>query len=123
NDMPGAIDQERIPLQSAQALVLLEEARQQINDLQLVLPGNGSLRGNASLAGDSAEVQLQAQRIDLQRLLSTLQATDLAGPISVKRDGPGQRLEARLSGRPMAIHALAELTPQEIVVQRAELQS
>lgn len=123
NSRPGPIDKQLIPVESLQADLLLTTTRQQMNSLQLSLPGGGRISGTATLEGQQGRLQLQAHQVDLRRLYAPLQATALNGPITVEMDGPQQQVEVRLSGKPMSIAARMDVTPQHIVLHEALLQS
>jgi translocation and assembly module TamB len=91
NAQPGTLDADRLPLISASAEVRLDSRRQQLTRLQLKLPNQATLDGHGELLqADNAnadrvgEFQFNVAALDLHALHTTLKATALRGPLTVK---------------------------------------
>lgn len=128
NAKPGALDKGLLPLVSANADVTLDAQTQQLSQVDIKLPGGGTLEGGGTVRGVGdgrlqGEFALQAQDIDLHALRSALRHSQLDGPLSVEFAGDTQQVELALSDPEFSISANADITPQQIEVGSARLQA
>ena len=110
NARPGRIDEDRLPLQSL-TVELQGEPRQPdklaLNDLALQFADSRGLTGRASgrgqWSGDAAELVLQLDAVQPQRIDARAAALSVAGPVTLRasqlRTQPNVELTAQLVGR------------------------
>ncbi|GIZ50216.1 translocation/assembly module TamB domain-containing protein [Noviherbaspirillum aridicola] len=124
NASPGRIDKGRLPLVSADMKVRLDAQRQQIEAVTLKLSGDGELSGKGEMRTDgSGEFSLQARDLDLNALHGALLRTSLDGPLTLRQADGRQTVGLDLADPSMQASADIELTPAQIGVQTARLQS
>lgn len=124
NASPGPFDRQLLPLVSLHARARLDASAQTLTDLKLSLLGNGTLAGSGTVrAGNQGQLVLQAQGLDLHALHSAMKPSKLAGPITLQLDGDNQQVSLKLADEQLNVSAQADLTPLEIALRSARLQS
>ncbi|MFC7517343.1 translocation/assembly module TamB domain-containing protein [Herbaspirillum sp. GCM10030257] len=124
NGKPGKIDEGRLPLDSAHAIVTLDTQKQQLSALQVKLPGNATLEGGGELkTSGNGEFSFRASKLDLRALHGALVTTDLAGPLDIKLDNGNQKIQLDLTGPRLSARVDAHLTPAAITLHAAQLVS
>lgn len=124
NAIPGPLDRQLLPLVSARAQVRLDAQSQQLEGLNVALPGNAVLEGGGKFGGKGpGSFTLRARRLDLNALNTALVSTSLNGPLTVQFEGEKQHVSADLKGPQLSIAAAATLSPQQLALQSAVLQS
>lgn len=121
NRLAGSLDRQRIPLESLQSTVDWQGERLALTGLELVLPGQGHLKGRGEFADRMLDLALEGGAIDAQRLHADLLPTRLGGPIRAQLGSDHQRVDLSLRDARYAIDAAANITSQAIEVSRLRL--
>jgi translocation and assembly module TamB len=124
NALPGAWNENRLPIASAQADLRLTKTVRQLSQLTLRLPGNARLNGSGELNEQGqGQLALTAEALNLHALHTALKTTRLDGPVSVKLDGKTQTVAVSLADADIGIKADAQLGPEQILLNQATLSS
>lgn len=123
NAKPGPADKNMLPLLWASAAVTLDAGMQRLARMNIILPDNGTLRGNGEIRDGKGHLSLQANRINLQALHTNLRQSTLGGRLVTRLAGDTQYLDLRLTEPAFSVIADAELNPQQIVLHSAKLQA
>lgn len=124
NGKPGKIDEGRLPLNSANAIVTLDTQKQQLSALQVKLAGNATLEGGGELkTSGNGEFSFRASKLDLHALHGALVTTNLAGPLDIKLDDGNQKVQLDLTGPRLSARVDADLKPAAITLHAAQLVS
>lgn len=107
NRQPGPLDQGRLPLASASLRLVAAGGKTLVQDIALVLPGGGSVRGDGEWNDDTLHLRLAVRRLDAARLTSTLRTTRFDGPLTLALGRARQ--SASLAWRDAAIAVDADL--------------
>jgi len=108
NALSGPIDRERVPIARVAGRFVVEELESVgFEHARIELPGGGLLEGNASASAAGIEGELQATRLDLRALYSTLRATRLSGPVELRLARDVQTLRGTLSEAGLSVSAEA----------------
>ena len=103
NSLPGALDQQRLPLQSAKASLHYRDGQWLLSSLQAAAAG-GTLQASGRYAGTPPQWSLQAnlQGIAPQQVDTRWKGAPLAGTMSAQQTRHGIAFDAALSARPSA---------------------
>lgn len=119
NAAHGPLDAQRVPVARLQTRFATRDFRSATLDaLQMALSGTGTLRGKGALSADAVQAELQAAGIDLASIRSSLRATRLDGPLSVRLTREAQRVSGRLAQDDIAIEAELERRGDLVEVRR-----
>ncbi|MFT5644297.1 MAG: translocation and assembly module TamB [Janthinobacterium sp.] len=125
---PGPLDTQRLPLRSIKAQLAGTLTATRIEQIVLDLAQAGQVTGDATIARagvdapiDSAEVKLQAARIDLKAILGSLKTTQIGGPIDLHSEGLTQTLTAALADQGVRLDVRATIAGAMLQVQLARL--
>ncbi|WP_442591166.1 translocation/assembly module TamB domain-containing protein [Ralstonia pickettii] len=121
NAQPGALDKQKLPLQSLRAQVRLNENDQQLTGLDVRLLGGAALTGGADVQKGHGALRVDVRQLDLQALHASLEKTKLAGPITVEFAGGTQRVALDLAGGDMRAQAKAVLDAAQVAVESAQV--
>jgi translocation and assembly module TamB len=125
NQQPGPLDQQRLPLSNLSGQLHWQADRAQLTQLQARLPGGGELTGQADWLTQTQAVQLrlQAKQLDARKIVSVLQSSRLAGPISAELSRTHQNLQIQLRDARMQLLADASLAEQHLNLRQLQLQA
>lgn len=126
NAIPGALDQDRLPLVSASAELRLDTRTQQLSQLQLKLLKNASISGQGEYHSDgknknSGEFNFDVAGLDLQALHSKLKPSLLRGPVSIKLMPENQQINLNLADATYKAKLETVIDARQIVVKTAQL--
>jgi translocation and assembly module TamB len=124
NEVPGPLDQNRLPLSSLRGRLLGKLEAWRIEALQLDLGAAGQFSGTGGMAGRRAELALVTRNLNLQGAYSRLRQTHAAGAIQVSAEGKdfaAQRLQTDLTEQRLAIKLDATREGDEVRVAAARL--
>lgn len=127
NAIPGRIDQQRLPLMSANAEVQLDSSVQTLKNLRIRLLQNASIDGSGEYhigtdgqdtGGDFA---LQIAGLDLHALHQQLQTTALRGPLTLKLTPTTQTVALALADPRFRVQLDGTLEGDKLTLQQAQL--
>lgn len=113
---PGAIDAERLPVQSVQARVELSERQQNFPSLQVSLAGGAEIAGSGSLRDGRGGFDLDVRRLDPHALHGSLKPMRLSGPVIVRLEPGRQSVALDLSGGELKLFADARVDPEAVTL-------
>ncbi len=116
NGLAGALDAERLPVESVQARVRLSSAEQAVSDLRVVLAGQGQIVGGGSLHDGRGGFDLDVRRLDPRALHGALQSARLSGPLAVRLEPGRQSVALDLADGPLKLFADASLTQDKLTL-------
>jgi translocation and assembly module TamB len=106
NHTPGPLDRQRLPLASATVRVRPDGGATRLDEIELVFPDGGVLRGTGRWVDATLILALEARRLDAAHLVSHLVPTRFDGPLAVSLDA--ERQSARLAWRDERIRLTAD---------------
>lgn len=118
NRIPGPVDRQRLPLATLAGTVNWQETRLRLGDLHATLPGGGALDGRGEWRDNALSLDLQARRLDVRELQSSLRPTRLAGPLSATLAAERQHLRVDLRDDAFSLFAEASLAKQHLQLPR-----
>ncbi|HVL37278.1 MAG TPA: translocation/assembly module TamB domain-containing protein [Burkholderiales bacterium] len=106
NAQAGALDQGALPVRSAQARFATRDfAAVTLSELNMALSGGGSAAGSGEVHPGRAAFDVRVSALDLRALYSTLQATQLHGPLRIALDETQQTVHGSLEQPGMLVSA------------------
>ena len=124
NQLPGPLDQARVPLHSLSARLQAGVSDARIDAIAADLGHGASLRGGARWGSEGSAFDVTVSAIDLSRLWSSARASSLAGAVQVQQSGAQVQARGQLANcdrracngaarmpRPMAVWAWPESGP------------
>jgi translocation and assembly module TamB len=123
NSIPGPIDKNQLPLETARFRLVPENDTLRIDAIALTLPGGGSLHGSGRFAQETLTLDLDARRLDAARMASTLAATRLDGPLKLSLGAERQRGELSLHDTRFSLEAQVEHAGGMLTIDRINLAS
>ena len=123
NSLPGALDQQRLPLESLRARFLWRGKALSFSQLQATLPGHGKLAGKAAWENEQLTLALEASRLDASKIVSMLRSTQLSGPISASVGSSRQELKLQLGDTRFKLMAEASHADRQIKLSQLLLSS
>jgi translocation and assembly module TamB len=123
NSIPGPIDKNQLPLETARFRLVPENNDLRIDAIALTLPGGGSLHGSGRFAQETLTLDLDARRLDAARMASTLVATRLDGPLKLSLGAERQRGELSLRDTRFSLRAQVEHAGGMLTIDRINLAS
>lgn len=93
NELPGTLDQPKLPLRSASAELDGDLANIGLSAVNVDLGAGGQFMGSGAVRGGSLLLDLASSNVDLRGLQSKLRATNLAGNFKVMSDTEGRHVE------------------------------
>lgn len=118
NRLPGPVDRQRLPLVTLAGTLNWQETRLRLGDLHAALPGGGVLDGRGEWRDNALSLDLQARRLDVRELVSSLRPTRLAGPLSATLAAERQQLRIDLRDSAFSLFAEANLAKQHLQLPR-----
>lgn len=119
NAAHGPLDGERLPVARLQTRFATRDFRSAtLEGLRIALSGSGTLQGKGSVGADAVQADLQAAGIDLAAIRSSLRATRLDGPLSVRLARDAQLVSGRLAQDDIAVEAELERRGDVVDVRR-----
>ncbi|MGQ0651497.1 MAG: translocation/assembly module TamB domain-containing protein, partial [Betaproteobacteria bacterium] len=122
NTLAGRLDEERIPVQSATLRFATQDLESAVLErMRIVLAGGGVLEGRGEADRDHFAATVNASRIDLQALRSTLRSTALQGPLEIDLRAARQTVRGSLgqAGMRLDAHAVRTGDTVEVLALRA----
>ncbi|MBK7953667.1 MAG: translocation/assembly module TamB domain-containing protein [Candidatus Accumulibacter sp.] len=121
NRQPGTIDRQRLPVESLQAGLSLNENELQLSKLDVRLAGGGRLQGSASLRDAELALRLAVSSLDASALNGGLRRTQLAGSLRATIGLHRQFIESELRDAQFAIDSKLSIDPVEVTVETLRL--
>jgi translocation and assembly module TamB len=90
NSLPGTIDSGRVPFLRLDARFLTDFTSARLDAMRAVLPGGGTIQGEATLLPGAVQAKLAAAAVDLRAIHTRLRRTSLHGPFQVVVAGERQ---------------------------------
>jgi translocation and assembly module TamB len=120
NALPGAIDTERLPIDSAEGRIAWIR-RGDIHELEvagarLALPGGGSAEGQARWRRGHIEAKWTVANVDTAQLHTRLRSTRVGGTISAVSQGDAERFEVALSDPKFTLEGNATLAAKRLEI-------
>lgn len=104
NRKPGALDAQLLPLLDVQANIRLSEQKQSFDGLQIRLLKNLTLTGNGNFTNGRGQINLHADKLNLNAFNKNLRQTQLSGPITISLAHKLQQAELKLNDPRLALH-------------------
>ena len=119
NPDAGPLDQDRLPLASAETAFSTDFSSLSLENLKASLRGSGVLEGGGRIAisGQSAQFDLKVRELDLRSLRSNLARTRLAGQLAIALEPKRQRVQGTLAQDDMSLSADAERSGDVVEVR------
>ncbi len=121
NRRPGSLDRQRLPVESLQAGLSLDEGELQLARLDVRLAGGGRLQGSASLRDAELALRLAVSSLDASALYGGLRRTQLAGPLRATIGLHRQFVASELRDAQFAIDSKLGIDPVEVTVETLRL--
>jgi hypothetical protein len=118
NAAPGPLDKDRLPLAQLRGSVRGTPADLALRDLLLDLGDGGRLAGNGRLRHTKLDLDLLAQRVDLQQVHTRLYSTQLIGSIRAKTSQDEQRFTMQLMQKNGSVDASVQVAKNAIVIEQ-----
>ncbi len=112
NQKPGALDAHLLPLLSAHANVRLSEQTQTFDGIRLNFLKNLALTGKGTFTHGHGQLDLHADKLDLNLFNKALRKTQLGGPITLRLAHQLQQAELKLSDPQLALRTQATITAE-----------
>jgi translocation and assembly module TamB len=122
NSLAGPLDKERIPVESARAVVAIGKDRVRASALSIAFAGGGSARGEAAWAGGKLDAKFAVRDADLRSWQSTLRATRLAGELVAEATAQAQSFTVALVEPRFAIRGDARIAQGRLTVGKARIE-
>jgi translocation and assembly module TamB len=116
NRLAGAVDRQRLPLESLRADLRLNGEVLQLSAVDAALAGGGRLRGGGALRDGELALDLSASALDALALHGGLRRTQLGGPLRARLGAHRQSLDLDLRDPRFAVVARLRIDPLEVVV-------
>lgn len=128
NTMPGALDQQRLPLISAKTDVQLSAAAQSLDKLDIRLVKQASIKGSGRFypAATAEHAQggtfsLDVDNLDMQALHQALQPSRLKGPVTVSLTDKEQAVTVALKDKVFDIQLKAQMSDNIVTLETVRL--
>jgi translocation and assembly module TamB len=121
NALAGSLDQGRLPLQSVQAQIEMNQQRQKVSDLLIQLAGSGRISGHGEVEAGRGGFDLDVRALDPRALHGTLRSARLAGPLAIRLQPGEQSVALDLRDRALRLFVNAKADPQQITLDSARL--
>jgi translocation and assembly module TamB len=119
NALSGPIDEARLPVASAETrFASADLSSAALTGLRIGLAGGGVLEGEGEVSAAGFHGRLEARRLDLRALRSTLRATQLSGPLEATLARDTQTVRGTLSQAGMTVSAEAVRRGDDVEVRR-----
>ena len=105
NAAAGPLDEERVPIASAQAAFSTDFASLSLGELRVALAPGGVLSGSGSVSAERAVFDLRAAEVDLRSFRTSLRETRLAGPLHLTLERETQSVKGTLAHAGMTLSA------------------
>ncbi|CAG2128912.1 hypothetical protein LMG31506_00553 [Cupriavidus yeoncheonensis] len=112
----GRIDAGRLPVQSVQAHVQLNEKTQALRDLRIALTGKAEITGSGALQDGRGAFDLDVHRLNPAALHGSLNEASLSGPLAVRLDRGRQSVALDLSGGELKLFADASMDDETLTL-------
>lgn len=123
NRQSGALDRQRLPVESLQATLDWRGARLAVDALALSLSGGGRLVGQGRLDGEQLALDLAAVGVNARALHGRLPPTRLSGPLRARLGIDRQQLDVDWRDARYALSARLGASPQAVEIERLTLTS
>ncbi|RXZ38008.1 hypothetical protein D9O50_00135 [Oxalobacteraceae bacterium CAVE-383] len=131
NAIPGAIDKDRLPLQSIAAEVTLSAAEQLLKQLSVKLPDGGVIQGQGAYRPGGEQTKqtaggdfnLTVSALNLQALHGAMRPTRLRGPLDIKLRGQTQQIGLDLNDPALGLGAMLDVAidTEKVQIRQADL--
>ncbi len=118
NADPGRLDQQRLPVQAADAEFALDPSSLRLSDLRVDLGAAGYASGNAQLMADQISLAVDVRDLDLRAAHGDLRQSRLNGSIRVDHGDGRQMIAVNLRQKDMQIEGSAEVSAESIQFDR-----
>jgi translocation and assembly module TamB len=123
NNLPGSIDNGRIPVASATSRFSGNLQAMRLDDVAIALSGGGSLTGSGQIQDAKPTFALTARDVNLNGLHKKLRATRIGGDIGITQRGEAMQVAVALSEANLALKGNAEIDNKTVLVSKAELRA
>ncbi|CAG9175876.1 hypothetical protein LMG23992_03039 [Cupriavidus laharis] len=113
---PGLIDAGKLPVQSVQAHVQLNEKSQALRDLRIALSGKAEITGSGTLQDGRGAFDLDVHRLNPAALYGSLTEASLSGPLAVRLEPGRQSVALDLSGGELKLFADASMDEETLTL-------
>ena len=113
---PGLIDAGKLPLQSVQAQVQLNEKSQTLRDLRIALSGKAEITGSGTLQDGRGAFDLDVHRLNPAALYGSLTEASLSGPLAVRLEPGRQSVALDLTGGELKLFADASMDEETLTL-------
>lgn len=121
NATPGPWDRRQFPFKSASARITASAEGADLSGLAIELLGGGSASGSVHVAKTGLEAGLRVADVDLAALHGGLQATRIAGNVSIRSEHGVQRFELALKDPRFEVQGKAALANGRLEVETARI--
>lgn len=122
NAQAGPLDRQRLPLQSAEARIELNQERQTVSDLLVQLTGKGRITGQGELEDGRGGFDLDVRDLDPRALHGAMRTYSLNGPLSVRLEPGKQSVALDLRGGNLRVFVSANADAQQVALDTARLE-
>jgi translocation and assembly module TamB len=119
NSAAGPIDKARLPVAGVESRFSTDDLKSvTLEELRIALAGGGVLEGRGVASAAGFDGKLQASRLDLRALRSTLRETRLGGPLELSLAKDAQTVRGTLSQPGMTVSGEAVRRGNDVDVRR-----
>ncbi|HWI36653.1 MAG TPA: translocation/assembly module TamB domain-containing protein [Burkholderiales bacterium] len=118
NKTAGPLDRQRLPLARAQTTFSTDLQSFELEKLQVMLAGGGTLEGRGVASASGFEGEVKASRLNLRGLRSDLRETALSGPLELSLGREVQTVRGTLSQPGMSVTAEVARKGDDIDIRR-----
>jgi translocation and assembly module TamB len=123
NALPGAIDQQRVPVTAARGTIRILAPRYELTQATLAFANGGSAQGDIRVDGSATRAKLTVAGVDLAAWHTKLRPTKLSGEIRAETTPKAQRFEVNLQDPRFQVAGRAGIENQVLTVEEARLAS
>ena len=121
NAAPGALDRDRLPLQSLASQFVFADKEVELEQLAIDLGAAGRASGSGRFGAQRSAWQLKVMALDLRGVWSSLRATRLEGSIDARIAGEMQQVRGQLRDKALALAFDADVRPADVNVKSFRL--
>ncbi len=121
NSLPGSLDKERVPVESARAQAAIGRDHVEATGVVLAFAGGGSASGTARWGSGKLDAKLAVKEGDLRAWHSVLRATKLSGDIVATATAEAQSFDVALADPRFEIRGDARIAGGQLTVGKARL--
>ncbi|MBL8524803.1 MAG: translocation/assembly module TamB domain-containing protein [Betaproteobacteria bacterium] len=124
NEMPGLIDQQRVPVKTLSAAFTGDINRVALSDISIDLGAGGQFAGGGEWVGgatNKSRLALQTKNLNLSGVHGKLKPTAIRGDIALAPNGDAWQVTAKLAEQKLGVQLDANITKELVDLKSAQL--